>query len=443
MVKSLISFAWLKPKCLSRTQYQVEVKVEIVLRFPADAVAVKIVIALAVGMLVGFERESANKDVGIRTFGLTALLGTTSVLLSPAYGLAAMVGVIVLSALVNIRSILLNRSVEVTTAAALLVTFTLGVLVGLGHRFTPVASAILMTMLLAWKLELQRFAGGVTLEELRGAVLLGLIGLVIYPTLPDRFVDRWELLNPRQAWITVVVVAGIGFANYVLLRLYSTRGLYWSAALGGLVNSSAAALELTRAASVSYMVPLLLLTTTAMFVRNLLVLALFAPQSLKTAVVPLLAMAAAAMMALLRSRGAEPGTKAKIQLSSPISLLRVLRFGLLFVVMQAAATLAQRHLGNYGFMLVSAISGLASSASSTAAAATLSAAGKVTPELAGTAAVLASMASALVNIPLVAKHLPERSLFWNLMVATVLQMAMGIAVLGAQHFGISLGGFAR
>ena len=34
-----------------------------------------------------------------------------------------------------------------TTSVALIVTFILGVLVGQGHLFTPVASAILMTML--------------------------------------------------------------------------------------------------------------------------------------------------------------------------------------------------------------------------------------------------------------------------------------------------------
>ncbi len=142
-----------------------------------------------------------------------------------------MVGVIVMIALLNVRSLLANRVLEITTSAALLVTFALGVLVGLGHTFTPVASAILMTLLLAWKMELRRFAGGVTIAELRSAVLLGLIGLVIYPILPDRFVDRWQLVNLRQAWITVVVIAGIAFVNYVLLRLYGNRGLYWTAFL--------------------------------------------------------------------------------------------------------------------------------------------------------------------------------------------------------------------
>src|SRR5581483_2188912 len=198
-------------------------------RFPPDEIAIKIALTLAVGMLVGFERESASKDVGIRTFGLTALIGTLSILISPAYGLIAMAGVIVLIGLLNTRSLIANHSLEITTSAALLVTYLLGVLVGLGHTFTPVAAAILMTLLLAWKVELQRFAGGVSIAELRGAVLLALIGLVIYPILPNRFIDRWELVNLRQAWITVVVIAGISFVNYVLLRLYSTRGLYWTA----------------------------------------------------------------------------------------------------------------------------------------------------------------------------------------------------------------------
>jgi len=85
-------------------------------------------------MLVGFERESASKDVGIRTFGLTSLLGAVSVLISPAYGLVAMVGVIVLVALLNARSLVANHSLEITTSAALLVTYALGALVGLGPQ---------------------------------------------------------------------------------------------------------------------------------------------------------------------------------------------------------------------------------------------------------------------------------------------------------------------
>lgn len=69
---------------------------------------------------------------------------------------------------------------------------------------------------------------------------------MIYPLLPNRFIDKWQLLNLRQSWTIVIIVAGLGFLNYVLLRLYAGRGLYYTAALGGLVTSTALVAELSR-----------------------------------------------------------------------------------------------------------------------------------------------------------------------------------------------------
>jgi len=400
-------------------------------RFPPNAVAFKIAIALAVGMLVGFERESASKDVGIRTFGLTALLGALCVLISPAFSVVAMAGVIVLIALLNVRGLVANHSLEITTSAALLVTYALGVLVGLGHSFTPVAAAILMTLLLAWKMELRKFAGGVTIAELRSAVLLGLIGLVIYPILPDRFVDRWQLINLRQAWITVVVIAGISFINYVLLRLYGNRGLNWTAILGGLVNNRAAVAELMPVVAGSKIAGVVMLATLAMFVRNIAILAMFAPTALFTAIGPLFAMAIVSLLLRTGEKDDEPGRE--LSLSSPISLRRVLTYGILFLAIQVLGTVAERTFGNLGFLAASAFSGIASSASATAAAANLSASGKIIPELAGTAAVIASMASSLTNLPLIFKRL-SRPVLMKIVFSTTLQVAIGIAVLAVQRF---------
>lgn len=80
----------------------------------------------------------------------------------------------------------MDRSLEATTSAALLLIYVLGAMVGQGHLFMPVAAAILMAMLLAWKVELHRFEGGLQPTEIRSAVLRGLLGLVIYPILPNR-----------------------------------------------------------------------------------------------------------------------------------------------------------------------------------------------------------------------------------------------------------------
>ncbi len=47
--------------------------------------------------------------------------------------------------------------------------------------------------------------------------------------------DPWHLLDPRQAWAIVIVIAGLGFFNYVMLRHFGTRGVYYAAFLGGLI----------------------------------------------------------------------------------------------------------------------------------------------------------------------------------------------------------------
>jgi uncharacterized membrane protein (DUF4010 family) len=87
-------------------------------------------------------------------------------------------------------------------------------------------------------------------------------------------------------------------------------------------------------------------------------------------------------------------------------------------------------------MAASGISGIASSASTTVAVANLSASGKITAELAGTAAVIGSMTSALTNVPVVFKRLSGTVLF-RIASSTVLQIVVGITVLAVQHHFLS------
>jgi uncharacterized membrane protein (DUF4010 family) len=289
-------------------------------------------------------------------------------------------------------------------------------------------------MLLTWKPELHRFAGELKPAEIRSAVLLGLLGLVVYPLLPNGYVDRWDLLNPRQAWITVIVIAGIGFANYVLLKIYGTRGVYLSGFLGGFVNSSAAAIELAKPFALGstpsgVALAALLLSIVAMFARNLIILALFAPTAVPIAAGPLLAMTLSALLFIrhVRHEAGEPA--ATINLESPVSLGRVLSFGLLFLVIQILSTLSERYLGKIGFLGVSALGGLASSASTSAAAANMVGHGQMNPALAGMGVVLASIASALVNLPIIHRNAANPVLSRRLSVFTVLLSIFGIAFL--------------
>jgi uncharacterized membrane protein (DUF4010 family) len=407
--------------------------------FPPAEVAAKIAVSLGIGLLVGIEREWSNKDLGIRTFALTALLGTIAALFAPSMAIMSLVGVFLIIVFANARSLLVDRSLEATTSAALLAIFVLGALVGQGHLFTPVAAAILMTMLLAWKVELHRFAGGLQPAEIRSAVLLGLLGLVVYPILPGHFIDRWELINPRQAWITVVVIAGIGFVNYVLLKMYGARGLYLSGFLGGFVNSSAAAVELAKplgagSTSSGVAVAALLLTIVAMFARNLIILAMFSPSAVPTAAGPLLAMAVVALIFVRYARADVDDAPTEIHLESPVSIKRVLSFATLFLLIQVVSTLGERYLGKLGFLGISVLGGLVSSASTSAAAANMVGHGQMQPGLAGAGVVLASVASALVNLPIIYRNAKNPALSRRLTVLTVALSVLGIVVLGLQKF---------
>jgi uncharacterized membrane protein (DUF4010 family) len=402
-------------------------------------VATRIALTLAVGFFVGLEREWAQKEVGVRTFSIVALFGTLVVLLAPRLMPMALAGTFLLVLLMNLQSLMSDASLEMTTSASLLVTLILGGLIGQGHYFTAVTSAILMTMLLAWKEGLTRFAGGLQPDEIRSAVLLGLLSFVVYPLLPDRFVDPWQLLNPRQAWIMVVVIASLGFTNYVMLRLYGARGTYYSAFLGGLVNSTAAATELSTLfkgaeGSGSLAIAVIMVTSVAMFLRNLVILAIFAPSSVSTALLPLGAMTVAALCAVWLQRDRSSSPPPQLRLASPVSLPHVIEFAALFVALSASGALAQRYFGGLGFLAMSVFGGLVSSASMTATAAALVAGGRITPQSAGMGVVLTSMASVMVDMPIVYRQIREKSVSGRLAIASSLVIGLGLCVMVFAQF---------
>ncbi|MEG9432157.1 MgtC/SapB family protein [Terriglobus sp. ADX1] len=415
-------------------------------QFPPDLTALKLGVALAIGLLIGFERQWSNKEFGVRTFSLSAMLGVLTSFLSPAMQVMGMVGVIMLAIMLNVRDIMESKSVEGTTSAALMVTFVLGVLSGQGHVFTAIAGAILTTWLLSLKPQFRALTGGVTTEEMRSALLLGLFGFIIWPLLPNHFVDPWHLLQPRQAWLTVLVVASIGFLNYILLRLYGSKGVTLSAVLGGLVNSTAAVVELATTLPAAGMLRetgvAVTYTTVAMLVRNLALLAIFGGNAAaQQAFLPMAGMLAVAGAYIwLQRRAADDQTGVSLNLDSPISVSKVSRFGALFLLIQIFGTLATRWLGSEGLLVVSFIGGAVSSASSTAAAANLVAHGDASATQGAMAAIVTSMVSAAANLPLLYRQTQARPIVRSVAIWTAIEIGVGIALLllqvHLQHAGV-------
>ncbi len=394
----------------------------------------RLFLALLLGLFVGLEREWRGKEAGLRTHGLASLLGAMGGMLGTPYALVALGLMGVLLVFINLQGMKTDQSTELTTSVALLVTVMSGILCGLGHTITPVAVMVVTAALLSWKEYLAKFGHSLTAPEIRSAVLLGILAFAVYPVLPAHPVDPWGLIEPRAAWLTVVLIAAIGFANYILWKLFGTRGIEFAGFLGGLVNSTVTVSELssrvseTGGALVDVAYRGVLLSVAAMAIRNALILGIFKPAALVVAAASLAVMFAASVgLGLAVPRPAVQASEEKpLALTSPFSLRSALKFGVIFLVLQVVGTVAQAVFGRFGFYAVSVVGGLVSSASAVASAAMLASRDKIPAAVAGIGSVLASLASAAVNVVLVARFSRSRDLTRRMATATLVVLALGL-----------------
>ncbi len=337
----------------------------------------KIVASAGIGLLIGLEREWAHKEAGVRSFTIAALLGTLSWLVAPTIAAVEVGVVVIIIIFVNLFSLLKNHPLEITTSLALAAANVLGLLVGMGAFFLAFTCAIIVAALLSWKSELVAFTSKLTVSEIRGTLLLGFVTAVVYPLLPNGPVDPWQLVNPRSVWLTVIIVSGLSFINYVLLRQLGTRGMRYSALLGGLVNSAAMSALLGKELiqdpeTATTVVSNFLLSDMAMIVRDGVLVVIFSwPLGLQISIVPVmvlftmvLAAGATALLVILRSEKKPQQAPQKPPLHSPLSLSAVLTFGLLFLSLTVVSGVGQKFFGAAGFVAVVVVGALASTAAS-------------------------------------------------------------------------------
>jgi uncharacterized membrane protein (DUF4010 family) len=113
---------------------------------------------------------------------------------------------------------------------------------------------------------------------------------------------------------------------------------------------------------------------------------------------------------------------------------RVVSFAALFLAIQVVSTLGQRYFGKLGFLAVSVLGGLVSSASTSAAAATLVGHNEMPAGLGGAGVVLASVASALINLPIIYRSAKNPALSKRLTILTLVLTAIGVGVLISQRY---------
>ena len=330
-------------------------------------------ISLLVGALVGIERERSQENhqllfAGIRTFPLIALLGFLAALLGDAVDpwllamfAAGFMALVVVSYFLEARTGFHGATSEV----AAIIVFLLGVLVQHEFYAVAIASSVVLTLFLSLKDPLQRLVARVQAEDMYATLKFAIITAIVLPLLPDQTFGPLDVLNPRQVWYMVVLIAGIGFLGYVLVKvLGSKRGLTLTGITGGLGSSTAVTLSFSQKSREApelgkTFASAIVLACSIMFPRILVEIAVV-NTSLLRFIWPFIAIltASGVTASLLLLFGRKKDATTEVELKNPFELTSAIKFGLIFALIIFVSKAAQLYLGDGGVYLAAGLAGL-------------------------------------------------------------------------------------
>jgi uncharacterized membrane protein (DUF4010 family) len=368
---------------------------------PIDPSWLNLGVALAVGLLIGIERERSKGTgprrnvAGLRTFALTSLAGALSLLLGglPAFiATGASIGVLVAV------SYFKNDSDDpgLTTEIAMIIAVLLGGL-ALHHPRLSAALAVIVAILLAFRAYAHNWVKNVlTDEEMRDALMLAAAALVILPLMPSAPVDPWGVIQLRKLWMLAVLIMAINALGYIALRALGPKtGLSIAGLLSGFVSSTATigamgartksnpelqkgAVAGAAASSVATVIQL----TIMVGLVSTPTLRILAPSLLASG---LAAVIYAGFFALRSFREASHSQAPKGRPFDPkTAIVFVLIVGLTLVI---SAALTQ-WLGDRGLMLAAGVAGFTDAHAAAISSASLAASGRTQPEFAALAVLI-------------------------------------------------------
>lgn len=217
-----------------------------------------LLVSASLGALIGtirqwgkqHEEKSEDGFAGVRTFTLWALLGTTSAAISAEFAPATFITTLLLiGAHLILRGVFgrIEFKIGFTTTAASLLTFLMGGLVYWQHTQAAVVLSAGTMLLLGLKQPIHAWTRKFTAADIRSTLQFVAITGVILPLVPNRGFGPYAAFNPYSMWLMVVLISGLGFAGYLLMRSLGTNaGVAVTGLVGGLASSTATTLAFSR-----------------------------------------------------------------------------------------------------------------------------------------------------------------------------------------------------
>jgi uncharacterized membrane protein (DUF4010 family) len=327
--------------------------------------------------------------------------------------------------------------VGLTTEIAALVVVLAGALCYWDQLALAAAIGVATTVLLSLKLETQTLVRRITRADVYATLKFAVITAIILPVLPNESFGPppLDVLNPYKVWLMVVLISGISFLGYVLIKTLSAKqGIGLTGLLGGLASSTAVTLSFAQRSKqqTELAKPFALAITvawTVMFARVLVAVTALNARLLRKLWLPMAASAAVGLAycayLYLSQRSDETGD---MEFSNPFELGPAVRFGLLYAVVLLVARGAQVYLGNTGIYLSSVVAGMADADAIALSMAELSRApGGLDSGTAAQAIVLATMSNTITKGGIVLA-VGSASLRRALLLGLVLMPMTGISV---------------
>jgi len=402
------------------------------------------VIALALGGLIGLQREHVKEEkgkpsfAGLRTFVLISLLGGVGAylgaLLNKNIFYIILAGYIIMSIVAYILESKAANHIGATTEIASVLTFLVGSLCVLNQVRVAIFIAVIITLFLALKKPLHEFAKNLKKEELYSTIKFAIIAFIILPFLPNSAYGPLDVLNPYIIWLMVVLISGISFAAYILIKIVGTkRGLGITGFLGGLISSTAVTTSLAAQSKqlkkvVNPFVFGILIASATMFIRVLIEVSVLNRALLGSLILPMgimaiVGFASAIFIWFKKEKNSAVGQKLKF--SSPFTLSPALKFGIFFGVILFVSKAGQVFLGTKGVYIVSFISGLADIDAITVSMANLARTGDIAPNIAVSAITIAACTNTAVKAG-IAYWLGTKEVGWKVIAIFALILLCGL-----------------
>lgn len=335
-------------------------------------------VALVIGVLVGMQREYAfdtpGKELatGVRTLAVMGLLGCAGAFLSDIikspWPLTMVILIVGIFFSLNYFIDAWNGNAGLTTEASGMLVLIAGALAYWNQIALAVAIGVAVAVLLSIKPEMHRFVQRLTREDIYATMKFAVITAIVLPVLPNRVFGPapFDIFNPYKIWLLVVLISGISFVGYILIKVAGARkGIGLTGLLGGLASSTAVTLSFTNKSKTDeeFSKPFAIAITvawTVMFSRVIVEVAAvnlpLARQIFIPVLVPIGAGLAYCAYLFFRQK---PDKETDVTFHNPFELGPAVTFGLVFVFILFLSKAAHVYLGDAGIYLSSIVAGLA------------------------------------------------------------------------------------